>query len=193
MALRDVVEAWPPLAIVSEAPGPSVAFGVSLVTGIPRRIAAGNYLSHSRWRTFYGDIKDGQFHDNKIYSSSTDSDSWASWPSNSRVNILKYLRYPNKRRDPETHVFTGLIRLPKCKAGVYKFRLTSGDAAHLVIDGNVVLDNGGIHDENAVETAIALSAAQDHEFEVRTRCIFSPECSGRLCIARAGSLLMSQG
>lgn len=61
--------------------------------------------------------------------------------------------------DPPLRVFAvdyrGAIVLPA--AGTYRFRLDSDDGSRLLIDGRQVIDNDGVHGENAVEGTAELA------------------------------------
>lgn len=130
--------------------------------------AAGKYLSHTRYEWYYGDFSQGEFFKNSVAVSDYDEKSWATYPSENQVNILESVNFPVVDRMAETHIFTGLIRVPKCQSGVFKFRVTSDDAAHLLIDGNIRVSNPGVHAMQAVEHLVTLQSGHDHQFEVRT-------------------------
>lgn len=50
--------------------------------------------------------------------------------------------------------------------GTYRFRLTSDDGSRLLIDGNPVIDNDGVHGANAVEDSVRLTEGV-HALEVQ--------------------------
>lgn len=132
---------------------------------------AGKYFSHSRYDEFYGhSYSNGKFFDNNIARADFKKGTYVVQPSLNTVNVIDSLNFDYEERDGETNIFNGLMRVPKCKAGVYKFRVTSDDAAHLLIDGNVVVSNPGDHVMTTAEGVVAITSGQAHQFEVRFRC-----------------------
>jgi hypothetical protein len=50
--------------------------------------------------------------------------------------------------------------------GLYTFSLTSDDGSHLLIDGNLIVDNGGTHGPTTTPGSVSLTAGL-HSFEVQ--------------------------
>jgi len=61
-----------------------------------------------------------------------------------------------KAKDHFGIVFTGFWDVPT--DGEYRFKLTSDDGSRLIIDGNTIVDNDGIHGMNSVEKAVSMTA-----------------------------------
>jgi len=76
---------------------------------------------------------------------------------------LDEVRLPDHRPDYFAFEFQGVFEAPR--AGTYLFRSTSDDGSWIWIDGQLVLDNGGIHGTRAVEGAVDLSAGT-HRFRL---------------------------
>lgn len=68
-----------------------------------------------------------------------------------------------KAKDHFGIVFTGFWETPT--DGKYRFKLTSDDGSRLIIDGDTVVDNDGIHGMNTVEKEISFTAGI-HEVRV---------------------------
>ena len=68
-----------------------------------------------------------------------------------------------KAKDHFGIVFTGFWEPPT--DGKYRFKLTSDDGSRLIIDGDTVVDNDGIHGMNSVEKEISITAGI-HEVRV---------------------------
>ena len=144
--------------------------------------AAGKYLSHTRYEWYYGDFSQGEFFKNSVAVSDYDEKSWATYPSENQVNILESVNFPVVDRMAETHIFTGLVRVPKCQSGVFKFRVTSDDAAHLLIDGNIRVSNPGVHAMQAVEHLSRSSQAMTTSLRCERAlcCVRCSLCSWRM-------------
>ncbi len=68
-----------------------------------------------------------------------------------------------KAKDHFGIVFTGFWETPT--DGKYRFKLTSDDGSRLIIDGDTVVDNDGIHGMNSVEKEVVISAGI-HEIRI---------------------------
>ena len=68
-----------------------------------------------------------------------------------------------KAKDHFGIVFTGFWETPV--EGNYRFKLTSDDGSRLIIDGNTIVDNDGIHGMNSVEKEVSIPAGI-HEVRV---------------------------
>src|SRR5690606_30203534 len=61
--------------------------------------------------------------------------------------------------------FTGYLSI--ATEGTYYFNLTSSDGSRLLIDGNVIIDNDGIHGTKTAESSAVHLTAGPHRIEVQ--------------------------
>eukprot|EP00892_Ulva_mutabilis_P005036 jgi/Ulvmu1/2904/UM147_0002.1 len=87
-------------------------------------------------------------------------------PSVAQRTLIGAINFKPDVRDVETRIFRGLITPGTCSEGVYIFRVTSDDAAHLLLDGRVAIDNGGAHGPKTVYHGRRLTKGQNVQFEV---------------------------
>lgn len=91
-------------------------------------------------------------------------------PSQVTSASTSHILYGPKLRRSGTHIFEGIIELPKADmAGDYVFKLTTDVSAHMLIDGEVVIDNGGFHNKQTKTAHFSLKAGEQYNMEVRTR------------------------
>ncbi len=82
-----------------------------------------------------------------------------------RSEVVESVAIPPSAR-PEYYAldFTGFVRMPE--DGLYEFHLASDDGSALLLDGEVVIDNDGLHGRTERSATVALQAGH-HAIEVR--------------------------
>lgn len=90
------------------------------------------------------------------------------YPSDAETALLSWMNFPAVVRPEETRVFAGIMRVPSCRAGVYRFRVRSDDDTDMFVDHSAVLSNPGRHTNGATtkEAVVELKPNTDHQFEV---------------------------
>ncbi|HEU5242746.1 MAG TPA: PA14 domain-containing protein, partial [Ornithinibacter sp.] len=66
----------------------------------------------------------------------------------------------------DNFVVEALAHLSVETSGTYQFRLTSDDGSRLTVDDQVVVDNDGLHGEEAKEGSVTLTAGEVHDLRV---------------------------
>lgn len=88
-------------------------------------------------------------------------------PSLTERSYLDRIDFPQQDRPVETRIYTGLIDVPYHRGGDYLFRLTSDDASHLFLDGQLVIDNGGVHAPVTKVSKLRLKGGEEYHMQVR--------------------------
>lgn len=90
-------------------------------------------------------------------------------PSQATAVSSSQIQYGPRPRRKGTYIFEGMIALSARMAGRYLFKLTTDSSAHMLIDGKVVIDNGGFHPKQTKTGIISLKAGEQYHMQVRTR------------------------
>ena len=64
-----------------------------------------------------------------------------------------------------------MIDITECFDGDYIFRITNDDAAHLIIDDKVLIDNGGEHGPSNKWAHIKLERGKQYNMQVRADAV----------------------
>lgn len=132
-------------------------------------MSAGNLLRQERYPSYYGwGITASNFFTNPLISRNPDDRVAVAPPSAAKVHYTDRVHFPEQERGVETRIFTGVIEVGlSCDAGEYIFQVTSDDAAHLLIDGAVLVDVGGEHAPTSKWAKTTIQAGKPYKFEVR--------------------------
>lgn len=151
-------------------------------------IGAGKYIAVKRYGPRYGEgLNPARFHDNRVARADPNAKLFGAFsPSEAQTVLIQSINFENKVRLKQSQLFWGMFRVPSCRSGIYRIRVTSDDDSDLFFDGEHVLTNPGIHYPSSKEATVVLKAGTDHQLEVS---IYLVRCSleYRTCM-RAGHM-----
>ena len=135
---------------------------------------AGKYVQQQRFPWYYGDNIDSKhfYRHNSVVAATMDRRVNAFPPSVAERTLIDAIDFPARERPTETRIFQGLVYPSECTDGDYLFRITSTDAAHLLLRNRVqaIIDNGGVHDARSTTVKVNLKTRRPMNFEV-THCM----------------------
>ena len=89
---------------------------------------------------------------------------WFDSTKPSKKKIVSSISFSETRREYFSQKYSGIFK--PSKGGTYKFTLASDDASFLVIDDNIIIDNGNPHARTVENGTLEVSQGGEYEFEI---------------------------
>lgn len=143
-------------------------------SGRSKNCDSGKYIATQRYEQWYGEgmTKDSVFQTNLVFTSDPRSSLAGAFPPALAPTVLvDNILFETAERPAETRLFHGTFRVPACRAGVYRVRVTSQDSHDMFVDQQHVIKTNGVKTGGVVvnEVALHFKPNTDHSMEVRAR------------------------
>ena len=85
-------------------------------------------------------------------------------PSSDKTVVVSTINYSKTERNDFTQIYSGIFK--PTESGVYTFKLTSDDASYLLINDEIVVDNGDLHGNRTKNGNHTVVANKEYKFEI---------------------------